>query len=211
MVALLSFLIEAFASIFTIVNPFSAASVFLGLTSELHHPERKRIARKSAIAAGAILLVFTFAGAAILSFFSITIAAFRIAGGLLIAVVGFQMIGSTRQRFSEDHKREAREREDISIVPIAMPLLAGPGAITAVLVLSAEATNPFNTAEIAVAILAVAVASFIVLAESDRVVSWLGETGKDVVEKVMGLIVMVIGTQFVINGVHALLSSWGVL
>lgn len=211
MTAWFGFLVAAFVSIFTIVNPFSAASVFLGLTSEIDHAERKHIARKAAIAVAAILLVFTFAGSAILAFFSITIQAFRIAGGLLIASVGLQMIRSSRQRMSEHHEREARESDDISIVPIAIPLLAGPGAITAVLVLAGQAANPFEIAEVAVSILAVAVTAFIVLAESDRVVAWLGETGKDVVEKVMGLIVMVVGTQFVINGVHALLSSWGLL
>jgi multiple antibiotic resistance protein len=203
------FLVAAFASIFTIVNPFSTASIFLALTRDMEHEERKFIARRAAIFAVGLLLVFAFAGSAILSFFSITIDAFRLAGGMLITAFGWQMVRGKRERMSTDHTKTVYHRDDISIVPIAIPFLAGPGAITTVLVLISEASNLIMTLHVAVAVIVVMVVSYIVLAEADRIVRYIGEAGKEAIEKIMGLIVMVFGVQFVINGIRAILFSWG--
>ena len=205
------FFFAAFMSIFTIVNPFSTASIFLALTRDLTHQDRKFIARRSAIVAVCLLLIFAFAGSAILSFFSITLDAFRLAGGLLITAVGWQMVRGTRHRFSSENTKEVYHRDDISIVPIAIPFLSGPGAITAVLVLISETSSIAMTLQVAVAIIAVIVVSYIVLSEADRVVRYIGEAGKEAIEKIMGLIVMVVGVQFVINGIRAVLMTWGVI
>lgn len=210
MVLEVGFLVAAFMSIFTIVNPFSTASIFLALTRDLDHQERKVIARRSALFATGLLLVFAFAGSAILAFFSITLDAFRLAGGLLITAVGWQMVRGTRQRLSSENTKDVYHRDDISIVPIAIPFLSGPGAITAVLVLISETSAPISTVQVAVAAIAVMVVSYIVLSEADRIVRYIGEAGKEAIEKVMGLIVMVVGVQFVINGIRAVLISWGV-
>lgn len=209
MVLGVGFLVAAFASIFTIVNPFSTASIFLALTRDMDHEERKYIARKAALFAVGLLLVFAFAGSAILSFFSITIDAFRLAGGMLITAFGWQMVRGKRERMSTDHTKTVYHRDDISIVPIAIPFLAGPGAITTVLVLVSEASNALLALHVAVAVIAVMVVSYIVLSEADRIVRYIGEAGKEAIERIMGLIVMVVGVQFVINGIKALLVSWG--
>lgn len=210
MVYEVGFIVAAFASIFTIVNPFSTASVFLGLTREETHAERRIIARKSTLVAATILLIFAFAGSAILSFFSITIDAFRLAGGLLVAAVGWQMIRAKRDRFNHVHE-EALEREDISIIPLAIPFLAGPGAITTVLVLISESSGPIMVVEIALAALAVMLLSYLILSEADRITKYLGAAGREAIEKVMGLIVMVVGVQFMINAIRAILVHWGVI
>jgi multiple antibiotic resistance protein len=110
---------------------------------------------------------------------------------------------------STDHTKTVYHRDDISIVPIAIPFLAGPGAITTVLVLISEASNLIMTLHVAVAVIVVMVVSYIVLAEADRIVRYIGEAGKEAIEKIMGLIVMVFGVQFVINGIRAILFSWG--
>lgn len=211
MVLEVGFVVAAFTSIFTIVNPFSTASVFLGLTKEETHAERKLIARKATLFSATLLLVFAFAGSAILAFFSITIDAFRLAGGLLIAAVGWQMIRAKRERFNHDNPEDVLEREDISIIPLAVPFLAGPGAITTVLVLISESTGPVVTVQVAIAILFVMALSYLVLSESDRIVRYLGASGREAVEKIMGLIVLVVGVQFVINAIRALLVAWGVV
>ena len=207
----LGVLVAAFASIFTIVNPFSTASIFLALTRDLDHTERKAIARRAAIFATGLLLVFTFVGSAILSFFSITLDAFRLAGGLLITAVGWQMVRGKRERLSSQNTKGVYHRDDISIVPIAIPFLAGPGAITTVLVLVSESSSAFMTIQIGVAAIVVMVLSYIVLSESDRIVRYIGEAGKEAIEKIMGLIVLVVGVQFMINGMKAVLVTWGVL
>jgi multiple antibiotic resistance protein len=211
MVFAVGFLIAAFTSIFTIVNPFSTASIFLALTHDLDHAERKMIARRSVIFATALLLVFAFAGSAILAFFSITLDAFRIAGGLLITAVGWQMVRGKRERMSPENTKDAYHREDISIVPIAIPLLSGPGAITTVLVLISESVTVFMTLQLAIAVIAVMALSYIVLSEADRIVRYIGEAGKEAIEKIMGLIVLVVGVQFLINGIRAVLLTWGVV
>lgn len=211
MVFEVGFVIAAFMSLFTIINPFSTASVFLGLTKFETHQERQFIARKAALFAASLLLIFAFAGSAILSFFSITIDAFRLAGGMLIASVGWQMIHAKRERINAKSQKAASAREDISIIPLAIPFISGPGAITTVLVLISEHSGPFSVVAVSVAIVAVCFLSYLVLSQADRVVRYLGVSGKEAVEKIMGLIVMVVGVQFVINAIHSLLVSWGII
>ena len=206
-----AFLVAAFMSIFTIVNPFSTASVFLGLAGHETHAHRVALAKRACIAAASLLITFALLGSTILTFFSITIDAFRIAGGLLIAAVGWQMVRATRERLDEEGRQEALSRQDISIVPLAIPLLSGPGSITTVLILASEAPEPFGVLLIIAAIIAVCLVSYFVLSRADVVVRYIGETGADVIEKVMGLIVMVVGVQFMINGVRSLLMAWGIV
>lgn len=210
--ASIAFFLAALASLFTIVNPFSTAPIFVSLTQGNTHKRKLAIIKRAALTSGIILIVFTLVGHFILSFFSITVDAFRIAGGIFIAGIGLTMLNGGKEHFrSEKARKEAHAKEDISIVPLAIPMLSGPGAITTVLVLSGEATNALDTASIICAILIVSIASYFIIAEGDTIVRRFGENKQHLLEKLMGLIVLVVGIQFVINGMSGVLLSWGII
>jgi len=147
-----------------------------------------------------------------LSFFSITVEAFRIAGGLLITRVGFEMLQGKRKKLkTEAVNKEAKQKQDVSIVPLAIPMLSGPGALTTALVLMESTQSFLHIGALFLAIITVCVLSYFILIEAVKVDRYLGATGKLVVEKIMGLIVVVVGIQFLINGLQALLVLWNIL
>jgi multiple antibiotic resistance protein len=205
-----AFFIKAFVALLTIVNPFSTASVFLTITTGDSKKKKWMMARKATIIAAFTLIIFALIGQYILNFFSITIDAFRIAGGILIAGVGIRMIKGTRLRFaSEKDKKEAAKRSDISIIPLGIPLLAGPGSMTTSIALMGDAGSIIKISSVIVSIILVCIVSYYVLKKSDYVDKVLGETGMKVVDRVLGLIVMVVGVQFIINGIQGAITSWG--
>jgi multiple antibiotic resistance protein len=204
--AYIPWLFYTLSALFTIVNPVSAASIFIGITEDDSIKKRKAMARKAAITSGIILVVFALLGTYILRFFGITIEAFRIAGGLLIAYVGFRMITTGKPGFrNEAEEKEARKKEDVSLIPLAIPFLSGPGAMTTAIVLTTQAPDFASQMIVLLSILLVCVASFIILSNAHRMTNFLGHSGMHVVEKIMGLIVLVIGVQFLINGIKEIL------
>lgn len=206
------FFIAAFSSLFTIVNPFSAASVFITITTGDSKKKKRLMAKKAAITAALVLIIFAFIGNYILSFFGITIPAFRIAGGLIIGYIGFKMMYAKREHFhSKKEKKEAVEKEDVSIIPMAIPLLSGPGAMTTTIVLMGQASGVIDLMTLIFTIILVCIITYFVLANADKVEKKLGENGKRIVEKVMGMIVLVIGIQFIINGIEGLIVLWSAL
>lgn len=205
-----AFFIAAFSSLFTIINPFSAASVFLSITRGDSIEKRRKMAKKASIAAAITLVVFALAGNYILNFFGITVDAFRIAGGLIIGGIGLKMLNSGRQHFrTEEEKREARIKEDVSIMPLAIPMMSGPGAMTTALVLMRETQGAFDIATLVFSIILVCVICYFVISRAHYIDRRLGETGRHVTERIMGLIVLVVGVQLIINGVEGLLIGWG--
>ncbi len=194
----------AFGTLFTIVNPFSTAFVFNKLAKGKSTGERKRIALRASLYAVAFLFLFLILGNAILTFFGITIYAFRVAGGLYLAWVGFEMLAPHLRRHPENYDDAG---DAIAVIPLAIPLLSGPGALTSVLVLTAD----FPWPPVALAILIVGLISWLVLREAkwfDRVI---GRIGTLVIERVLGLIVLVIAVQFVFNGVTGYLLAIGLI
>ncbi len=211
-ILLAAFFLATFSSLFTIVNPFSAAFLFTSITEDDSREKKILMARKAAIVSAIVLIVFAFGGNIILNFFGITIDAFRIAGGLLVARVGLSMTRSTHKQIKSDkEKQEAIEKEDISVIPMAIPMLSGPGAMTTAIVLMSGAENVYHVSAIVLAILVVCLLSYIILAKADIIQNKLGRTGKNVVDKILGLIVMVVGVQFIINGLKGVLTSWGII
>ena len=201
--------LAAFSSLFTIVNPFSTAFIFLTITKGNTKREKMLIAKKASIAAAVVLVVFGLAGSHILSFFGITIDAFRIAGGVIIAAIGMQMLHSGMRHFhSGSARKEAISKEDVSIIPLAIPMMSGPGAITTTIVLMDDAAMLLDKVFVIAAIVAVALIAYAVLSRASAIQRFLGETGRNVVDKVMGLIVLVVGVQFIINGVRSLVLAW---
>ena len=189
------------ATLLPIANPFSTAPVFAMITGDYSEEERKRQARMAAIYMMGVLLVTLFIGALVLTFFGIGMPALRIAGGLLIARIGFSMVNPEQQELvSEESKREVQQMQDIAFTPIAMPLLAGPGSMAATLSMASVAEGPNDYSGVAMGIGVVAFVTWLVLRSSTVVARYLGVTGINALTRVMGFLLVCIGIEFVATG-----------
>ena len=197
----------AFLAIFPVVNPFSKPPIFLSITEGWTDAERRREAFKACSYAFAILLVSLLAGTFILNFFSISLPALQIAGGLLIARTGFQMLNPQKEHHqtpAEEH--DAKQREDISFVPLAMPLLSGPGSMAVMINLATEVKFWAEWFIFITAAAAVCIISFFVLAESTVLVRVLGVNGMNALTKLMGFLLLALAIQFMLNGASTTLQ-----
>lgn len=211
-IVLSAFFLAAFSSLFTIINPISAAFFFTSITEDDEESKKILMARKASIVSAIILIIFAFGGNIILNFFGITLDAFRIAGGLLVARVGLSMTRAAHKQIkSEKERQEAIQRDDVSVIPMAIPMLSGPGAMTTVIVLMSTSTDTYSKVAVILAILVVCALAYLILAKADWIQKSIGHTGKNVVDKILGLIVMVVGVQFIINGVQGVLKLWGLI
>ena len=198
----IDFAFLAFSSLFSIINPISAAPIFVTLT-EGHGIDRKKSAWRTSLSAGLALALFAVAGGAIFAFFGITVAAFQIAGGILFTLMSIQALLSDKPETVEDGPDQA----DPSIVPLGIPLIAGPGAISTVMVLVGQARDTFHRVALAGAITINIILTLLVLLTSPWIVRKMGATGQRIVAKVMGLITAVVGVQFIINGSTAVVME----
>jgi len=196
----LKFGVRAFVAIFPIVNPFSSAILLLALTPGDSNARRREQAARAVAFMTSILVVSYFAGSAILNFFSISRPALVLAAAVLVCRSGWRALAVT-DRLSPEAREEGLHKEDVSLTPIGMPMLAGPGSISVVIGLSADAAGVSSNAAGIVAILVVALLSFLILAAAPAVSRRLGRTGEAAISKVMGLITLSVGIQFLINGV----------
>jgi multiple antibiotic resistance protein len=205
---LLDQLLLAFVAILPVVNPFSKPPIFLSITEGLTPEERKKQAFKACVYAFVILIVSLLAGTLILEFFSISLPALQIAGGLLIARTAFDMLRPQREHHqTEAEEKESRGKEDISFVPLAMPLLSGPGSMAVMINLSTHTEFWADWIVIGVASLGVCVISYIVLIESLRLTNFLGVNGMNALSKLMGFLLLSLSIQFIINGVSSALTT----
>lgn len=198
----------AFMAILPVVNPFSKPPIFLSITEGLSHAERKMQAFKASLYAFLILLVSLLAGTFILKFFSITLPAVQIAGGLLIARTGFQMLAPQKEHHQTHvEEQEAKEKEDISFVPLAMPLLSGPGAMAVMINLATRVTFLFEWMLITIAAAAVCIITYFILAQSTLLMRTLGVNGMNALSKMMGFLLLSMAVQFIINGITTTLTT----
>lgn len=195
------FAVLAFSSLFSVINPISAAPVFVAMTAERLPSERRLFALRACGTAALVLSLFAAAGGAIFAFFGITVPAFQIAGGLLFTLMSIRTLQSGKEDVPEDDEG----RSDPSVVPLGIPLIAGPGAISTVMVLIGQAPDAMHRGALALAIGVNVVVTFLILLLSPAIVSRIGATGQKIVTKVMGLMTAVIGIQFVINGVSTVI------
>jgi multiple antibiotic resistance protein len=196
----MDFAFVAFSSLFSIINPVSTAPIFVSMTEG--GIDRKRTAWRTSISAGITLALFAVMGGAIFAFFGITVPAFQIAGGVLFTLISVQTLVDGKPEVVED-----AEGSDPSIVPLGIPMIAGPGAISTVMVLVGQAQDGFRLFALAAAILVNIVLTLVILLASPWIVKRLGLTGQKITAKVMGLITLVIGVQFVINGSVAVFTE----
>jgi multiple antibiotic resistance protein len=196
------FSVLALSSIFFLVDPFAAIPAFISITSGADVVRRRRMARKGALTCFIVLSSFALAGRLIFRMFGITLPAFEIAGGLILLLIGIDMLEAKRSPTQElsDDTEEAAAKEDAGIVPLGIPMLAGPGAISSVMVLVAQAPSKWQMVAILIAIAITAFASYGVLSGADRLRRVLGETGIRILVRIMGLLLVALAMQFFVNG-----------
>ena len=205
----ITFFIYAFVSIFVIVNPVGGLITFIALTSGMSAAERKETAKRSVMVACALAIVFAISGELILEFFGVTVDSLRVAGGILLFLIALDMVHAriSRESVTTEEIKDATEREDVSVFPIAMPLLTGPGAITTVIVVIRTGETMDLKIITILAILLTFAVSYIVFRFADKINKVLGFTGSLVVTRVMGLLLGAIAVTFISVGVVNLYNS----
>ncbi len=204
MLVLLEYLVIAFLAVFVIVNPLTTAFMFMAMRPKATEEERRAIALRSTKVATALLVAFALLGGTIFQLFGITLAAFRIAGGIILFGIAVGMIrhtaGEERELAEEVKSDRAAITQDISVIPLAIPFMSGPGAIATVMILTSEAPTVYHTVLVFLAVFACMVTCYYAMVHSRYIVKYMGDTGKDIMGKIFGLILAVLAVQFVING-----------
>lgn len=203
MVKTLEELFLIFTSVLFIVDPLAAVPTFLAMTARDTPDARRLMARRGAWTCFITLTAFALGGSLIFRLFGITIGAFKIAGGVLIGLTALDMVQARRSQQQETavEKAEGIEKEDVGIMPLGVPMLAGPGAISTVMVLAGAPKSTVTTAGVYGAIALTAVLSYLTLAAATRLERRLGQTGMRILTRIMGLVLCAIAVQFIIDGI----------
>lgn len=207
--SLAKFALLCFTSLLSIINPLSAAPMYLALTDGYTRAQRGKTLRAAVVTAFVVLAVFALVGGAIFQLFGITIDAFRIAGGFIFFGIGMDMLQAKRSRgkATEEEEQEGRVRENVGVTPLGMPMITGPGAITTVMVLMTQAGTPVRVGVVLGSVVVVLAISYAVLSAAPRLVRFFGQTGLNVMTRLMGLLVTVIAVQFIIDGARPILVA----
>lgn len=209
------YLLITIAGIFVIVNPLTTAFAFMSLTTRMGTNQRKAIALKATKISTSLFFLFALLGGVIFQLFGITLAAFRIAGGIILFGIAMGMISSGKDEEEDEDegvkKGEGEIADDISVIPLAIPFISGPGSIATVMILTSEAPTIYHTIIVFLAILFTTVTCYYSMIYSKVIVRYLGDSGKQIITKVFGLILSVIAVQFVINGIASTLVDFQIL
>ncbi len=193
----------AFSSIFVVVDPPGLVPLFISMTQSDPPHKRISIAKRATMAAGIILVVFAIFGKLIFSVFGITLAAFKIAGGILLWFIAIDMVRAkqTRVKSTPEEEKEGIEKEDVALIPLALPMLSGPGSISTVMVLMGQARDWLYFIPVFISIFLTCLITYFMLRGAQYVLKYLKQTGLNIIIRIMGMILAAIAVQFVINGV----------
>ncbi len=205
----LTFFVLVFTAIFSIVNPVSGVMAFVSVTSRMKKEDKIYVAKRSAIIGCIIAIIFTLSGNLILDFFSITVDSLRVAGGILLFLVAIDMLfaRTTRESITSEELSDAAQKENISIFPMAMPMLTGPGAITTIILYVSKGSDEYaidiNTVKMLViaAIMLTFIITFLIFRFSDHFSRVAGMTGMMVMTRLMGLFLGAIAVGFISDGI----------
>jgi multiple antibiotic resistance protein len=192
---------RSFAGLLAILNPLGAVPIFLGLTSQQGPAQKRATARMAALAVAAVLVVSVWAGSSILDFFGVRIASFRIGGGILILLMAISMLTARTSgaKQTAEEAEEAETRESVGVVPIGVPLLAGPGSISLVIV-DAQTAGPGGRVVLTVSILLVATVAWLSMVLAEPIGRVLGRTGINIFTRLMGLILAAVAVEYIVVG-----------
>jgi multiple antibiotic resistance protein len=200
--ALAALFLKTFFGFFAVMDPIGAIPIFIAMTVTNSEPERRSMVMRASLTALGVLLFFAVSQMWIFNFFGFTMGAFRVAGGLLLFLIAFSMLSAHEAgaRQSEEEKSEGVEKDDISITPLAVPLLAGPATIASVVLAFGQARSVSQHSTVILSLLAVCVASWLILRGASRLSTLLGTSGIKIVTRMMGLILAAMAIQFVAEG-----------
>lgn len=209
---LFSYVVLVFGGLFPIANPFSAAPVFLALTKDSSKEERSQVALKASMYMAAVLIVSLLGGALILGFFGITIPGLRIAGGIILVILGLRMLFPSEVNQSQDQGKQ--DQGNIAFTPLAMPMLSGPGSISVVLSMSDSISSQSSVMAmsigyfvVAMGIILTVLVCWFVLRSSSKIVRFLGTSGIDIMTRLMAFLLVAIGVEFFLGGTTGYLVS----
>ncbi|QPC87801.1 NAAT family transporter [Mesorhizobium sp. NBSH29] len=203
-------LFNAFVTLLVTIDPPGLAPLFLAITRGMNRSERRQVSIRASVIGFAVLTLFAIAGASILNVFGITLPAFRVAGGFLLFFIAFEMVFEKRQDRKEKISDVAITRDHIHNVaafPLAIPLIAGPGAISATVLLSGTFAGWQAQAALVAIILACLLLTYIVFVLAERVDGILGHTGRSILTRLLGVILAALAVQFVADGIKALMAA----
>jgi multiple antibiotic resistance protein len=205
----LTFGLVAFSAVFFVVDPIAVLPVFLAITATETPAQKRATAMRAAITSGITLTIFAAAGSLIFRFFGITLGAFKVAGGILLFKVALDMMQAqkSRTRSTPEEEQEGVVKADVAIIPLAIPLLSGPGSIATVMVLMTRHKSFLYTIPVFVSILLTAIITWLMLRGAEWIERRLSKTFMNVVTRVMGLILAAVAVEFVISGVKDVIPS----
>ena len=204
---IITFGLLAFTSFFTLINPLGVMPIFMTMTSTLQKQERAKVARKASVIALIIIILFALSGQLLINFFGISINSFKIVGGVIFFLMGMDMLQARLGKVKIKDSEVKAYANDISITPLAIPMICGPGAITNAIVMMEEANSFAMQSILLGAITLVIFLTYIILFSSSKIIKALGETGNNVMMRLMGLIVMVIAVEFFFSGLKPILQD----
>ncbi|MDP3313093.1 MarC family protein [Lutibacter sp.] len=199
---LYTFALLIFTSFFTIINPLGTMPIFMTMTASLSKQRRKQTAKKATIVAFFTIIAFAFSGQILFNFFGISVNSFRIVGGVIFFTMGWDMLQARLGSFkhSDDEEKIDAYVEDISITPLAIPMICGPGAITNAIILMEDAAKISQKIVLIAVIAFILLLTYLILIGASKITEKLGSTGNKVMMRLMGLIVMVIAVEFFFSG-----------
>jgi multiple antibiotic resistance protein len=198
-------ILSGFVTLLVTIGPIETAVVFAGLTSGVHRGARLSLAARSVLIAASVLLLFAVAGGSVLSLLHISLPAFRVAGGVLLFLQALTLTFSSRglSSISESEHREAEQPGDIAVFPLAFPLIAGPGSLSAAVLVMSRTENLADSAGVLAMIVVCAWLTWLAMLAADRLVRLLGSTGADVVSRISGVLLAGLAVQFIFDGLAA--------
>jgi multiple antibiotic resistance protein len=206
------FTIQAFVTFFTIIEPFGLVPVVISLTAHLSDAQRRKIITRAVVISAAIIAFFALVGRFLLDRLGISLYAFDMAGGALLFLVAVDMLfgRSSGTRETKAEAEEAMTREDISVFPLAIPMIAGPGTIaTTILYVGLAIPDPFKLLSVAAAIMTALLAAWLIMRSSTFIIRLFGRTGILVLSRILGILLAALAVQFILNGITMYISGLG--
>ncbi|MEN0002103.1 MAG: MarC family protein [Pseudomonadota bacterium] len=203
-------LVNAIVTLAVTIDPIGLAPLFLAVTAGMDRQQRREVGTRAIITSAIVLVLFALIGTMILALFGVTLAAFRVAGGLLLFWIAFEMIFERRQQRHENTAERAINADQVrsvAIFPLSIPLIAGPGAISAVILLSGQMPGIAGAAALISIVLAILAITWVIFIAAERIDRLLGETGRSVLTRLLGVILSALAVQFVADGIKTLAAA----
>ena len=203
--AVIDFGILSFTSFFTLINPFGTMPIFMTMTADLDKSHRTKTAQKASVVSFITILIFAFSGQVLFNFFGISVNSFRVVGGVIFFLMGMDMLQARLGKVKLKESEIKTYVDDISVTPLAIPMICGPGALTNAIVMMEDADSIEKKAVLIFAAFVVILLTYLILYSSSKIIKILGQTGINVMMRLMGLIVMVIAVEFFFTGLKPIL------